>query len=127
MIVVDASAVTARLLRGAGSDAVDPEDSLHAPQLCSLEVVASLRNRVLRGELTRTRAALATLDYLELDLALHVHDDLAARCFELVDNFTPYDASYVALAELLDAPLLTFDRAFARAVEVHTNVELLAP
>ena len=124
MIVVDASAVTARLLR-TRPDAFEPEDSPHAPQLCSLEVVASLRNRVLRGELSLARATQATVDYIDLDVALHEHDDLLVRCLELFENFTPYDASYVALAELLDAPLLTFDRSLARAVEAHTSVRLL--
>jgi predicted nucleic acid-binding protein len=127
VIVVDASALVSRLLRMAGADAIAPTDELHAPDICTLEVVAALRNRVVRGESSFARAGEAVSDFLLLDLELHAHRPLAVRCFSLLDNFTPYDASYVALAESLDAPLLTFDRRLARAVSAHTSVELLAP
>jgi predicted nucleic acid-binding protein len=125
MMVVDASAVVARLLRTAGGDAIDLDADLHAPEVCDLEVVSSLRRGVREQRLRLERAAEALSDYVELPLTLHGHRPLLARCFALVDNFTPYDASYVALAERLGAPFLTFDRGLQRAVSEHTRVELV--
>lgn len=127
MIVVDASAVAARLLRMAGGDALDVQEDLHAPELCDLEVIATLRGRVLGNELTVERAGQAAADYVTLGIVRHSHRPLLGRCLALFENFTPYDASYVALAERLNAPLLTLDRRFARAVARHTSVELVAP
>jgi predicted nucleic acid-binding protein len=127
VIVVDASAVIARLLRTARADAVDSNEDLHAPELCDLEVASALRNGVQRRELKLERAVEAVSDYAAWSLVLHGHRPLLIRCLALFDNFSPYDASYVALAERLNAPLLTLDARFARAVARHTSVELVAP
>jgi predicted nucleic acid-binding protein len=126
LIVVDASAVVARLLRTAGGDAIDLEADLHAPELCDLEVVSSLQRGVREGRLHVERAAEALTDYTALPLTLHGHRLLLVRCFALLENFTPYDASYVALAERLGVQLLTLDGALARAVTEHTQVELVS-
>jgi predicted nucleic acid-binding protein len=126
LIVVDASAVVARLLRTAGGDAIDLDEDLHAPELCDLEVVSSLRRGVQENRLRLERAAEALSDYMALPVTLHGHRLLLVRCFALLENFTPYDASYVALAERLGAPLLTLDGALARAVAEHTRVELVS-
>jgi predicted nucleic acid-binding protein len=126
LIVVDASAVVARLLRTAGGDAIDLDEDLHAPELCDLEVVSSLRRGVQENRLRLERAAEALSDYMALPVTLHGHRHVLVRCFALMENFTPYDASYVALAERLGAPLLTLDGALARAVAEHTRVELVS-
>jgi predicted nucleic acid-binding protein len=125
VIVVDASIVVARLLRTAGGDGLDLDEDLHAPELCDLEIASSLRRGIRLPELRVERAAEALSDYLALPLTLHSHRPLLARCFALFDNFTPYDASYIALAEQLGAPFLTLDRGLARAVAKHTHVELV--
>jgi predicted nucleic acid-binding protein len=125
MIVVDASAIAARLLRTARGDAVDLEEDLHAPEVCDLEIASALRHGLQERELRPDRAAEALSDYLRLPLTLHSHRPLLLRCFALFDNFTPYDASYVALAEALHAPLLTLDGRLARAVAEFTSVELV--
>lgn len=126
MIVVDASAVVARLLRTAGGDAIDLDEDLHAPELCDLEIASSLRRGVQERGLRLERAAEALADYVAFPLTLHGHRPFVTRCFALLDNFTPYDASYVALAERLGAPFLTLDRGLARAVSEHTTVELVS-
>jgi predicted nucleic acid-binding protein len=126
MIVVDASAVVARLLRTAGGDAIDLDQDLHAPEVCDLEIVSSLRRGLQERRLRLERAAEALSDYVGLPLTLHGHRPLVPRCFALLANFTPYDASYVALAERLGASFLTLDRGLARAVAEHTNVELVS-
>jgi predicted nucleic acid-binding protein len=125
VIVVDASAVVARLFDLRPAAMLDHED-LHAPEICDLEV-ASFLTRELRGRrLSPTRVAEAASDYVALPLRLHGHRPLLRRCLGLSDNFTVYDASYVALAEHLGAPLLTLDRSLARAVTDHTGVQLAA-
>ena len=53
------------------------------------------------------------------------HHRLLRRCWELRDNLTPYDASYVALAEALDTTLVTGDRRLARASGPQCRIELL--
>jgi predicted nucleic acid-binding protein len=98
---------------------------LHAPEVCGLEVVSSLRRGVREQRLRLERAAEALSDYVELPLTLHGHRPLLPRCFALVDHLTPYEASYVALAEHLGAPFLTFDHGLQRAVSEHTRVELV--
>jgi predicted nucleic acid-binding protein len=125
VIVVDASALLARLFDLRPADVLDQEE-LHAPEICDLEV-ASFLTRVLRGRrLSPMRVAEAASDYVALPLTLHGHRPLLRRCLGLSDNFTVYDASYVALAEQLGARFLTLDRALARAVTDHTGVELVA-
>ena len=57
---------------------------------------------------------------------MHGHRSLLPRSFGLFENFTPYDASYVALAERLGSPLPTLDRRLARAVSEHTQVKLVS-
>jgi predicted nucleic acid-binding protein len=61
-------------------------------------------------------------DYLALPLTRHGHEALVLRIFELRDNFTPYDASYAALAEALGAELLTADRRLAHAAAAYLDV-----
>jgi predicted nucleic acid-binding protein len=53
------------------------------------------------------------MDLADLPLDRYSHEFLLLRIWELRHNLTAYDAAYVALAEALDAPLLTCDRALA--------------
>jgi predicted nucleic acid-binding protein len=111
--VVDASAV-GDFLRGLRRDL--PEPPLHVPALCDVEVASHLRRLLRIGRLDVDRAAELLWLYLALPLTRHSHETLLGRVLELRDNFSAYDATYVALAERLDAPLLTQDEGFARAV-----------
>lgn len=79
---------------------------------------------MLLGWLSAERAAFALEDYLGLSLSRHGHIALIPRVLELRDNFTAYDAAYVALAEGLDAELLTADVRLSRAVRRHTSIVL---
>jgi predicted nucleic acid-binding protein len=128
-VVVDASVVVEYLLRtprGEALDAVlrDPSTDLHAPALCDVEVAAVLRRAVLGRRLGVDRAYDALEDYLELPLARHGHSYLLGRMLGLRDNFTAYDAAYVALCEWLGARFVTADEALARAVGEHTEISL---
>ncbi len=95
------------------------------PALCDLEIVGMLRRLLLTARIDETRASEALADYLALDLRRHGHRPLLARILSLRDNFSVYDASYVALAERLGARLLTADQRLGRAVRQHVAVELV--
>src|SRR4051794_33048883 len=104
MLVVDASAVTELLLgRPAGEPvaaALQAHDfDLHAPQLVDVEVLSALRRVVAAGDATPGRAAEAVADLLDLPLRRYPHEDLVPRIWALRENFSAYDASYLALAE----------------------------
>ena len=119
-LVVDASAVVEYLFRTKLGREVEPtltsrETELQVPALCDVEVSSALRRGMLSGALAESRAEEALLDYLDLPLTRHGHQALLPRILALRANFTAYDASYVALAERLEAPILTADRRLARA------------
>lgn len=96
-------------------------ETLAAPELVDLEVVSAWRR--LLGDQANANIAISALRRLPLIRARHLA--LIDRCWELRENLTPYDASYVALAEALDCPLVTADRAIAEAAGIECAVELL--
>ncbi len=119
---MDASALVEYLLRTERGQEVESalssqETDLHVPALCDVEVTAALRRGILRGALAEPRAEQALTAYLDLPLNRHGHQTLLPRILGLRANFTSYDATYVALAEKLEAPLLTTDRRLARACD----------
>jgi predicted nucleic acid-binding protein len=131
VLVVDAS-VLAVALGDDGSDGDRARDRLRgerlaAPELIDLEVVSVLRRQVLVGQMDDRRTDLAIADLVAMPLLRAAHRPLLARCWELRDNLTVYDAAYVALAEVLQAPLLTGDRLLARAPGPRCPVEVLHP
>lgn len=117
MIVLDASAAIEVLLqtdRGRSLEGrVFGSEVLNAPHLLDLEVAQVLRRHVLSGGLEVTRAEGALRDYHDLRIERYPHHLFLARIWEFRDNVTAYDAAYLALAEALDAPLLTTDRRLA--------------
>jgi predicted nucleic acid-binding protein len=129
VIVVDASVLILALVDegkpGERTRARLAGERLTAPGVLDLEVISSLRGIVRGGKATAARAerALRRLVALPLERAEHTH--LARRIWELRDNLTPYDASYVALAERLDTLLLTADAALARAPGIQCEIEVL--
>jgi predicted nucleic acid-binding protein len=119
-IVVDASALAEYLLRSEAAAAMAAtitgrDVDLHIPALCDVEVVSALRRALIRGFLSEARAQEALDDFLALPLLRHGHRALLPRCFGLRHVLSPYDATYVALAERLEALLLTGDLRLARA------------
>ena len=131
MIILDASVVIHLLLntavgREVGKRIESPELSLHAPQLLDLEVLQVLRRYILTDQLSEQRAEEAIQDLVVLDLTRHDHQVFVGRIWELRNNLTAYDAAYVALAEALDAPLLTSDAGRFSAPGHRAVVELLS-
>lgn len=98
---------------------------LHAPYLVDLEVLSVLRRRSAAGDVDDRRANLAIQDLEDLPIVRYPHLPFARRAWELRDNVTPYDAVYVALAELLDCPFVTADKRLTTAAGIRCSVEML--
>lgn len=98
---------------------------VHAPHLIYLEVAQVFRRYASRGYANPERCQTALADLMGFPLIRHFHDLLLPRIWELRDNLTAYDAAYVALAEALDAPLLTRDRRIAAAPGHRARIELI--
>ncbi len=118
-MVVDASVVTAALVDsgplGSWAESLLMAGPLAAPHLLPVETANILRRMARTGEVSPDTAALAHGELLQLRLALFPYSPLGPRVWELRDNVTAYDAWYVALAEHLDAPLVTLDARLSRA------------
>jgi len=130
MIVVDASALLEALLRTpAGETAAkrlfNPRETLHVPHLLDIEVAQVVRRYARHGDIDADRGHAALADLADLPLRRYPHAFLLPRVWELRNNLTAYDAVYVALAEALDAPLLTRDQRLATAAGHHAQVELI--
>ncbi len=90
-------------------------ESFHVPHVLDLEVTQVLRRYSHSHLLTDHRAAQAIEDFLDFPLIRYSHEPFLSRIWELRENFTAYDAVYVALAEVLNAPLVTCDARLASA------------
>ena len=130
MIVVDASAVLEALLNTPASDAIRRRffrdgETLHAPHLLDVEVLQVLRRYAARGVLSPERGAEAVGDFVSLPIERYAHELLVERIWSLRKNLTAYDAAYVALAELLAAPLLTRDLRLSRAARISAAIDCI--
>ena len=129
MIVVDASFLASALI--ADDDVgermrlrLDVEEIVCAPEIIDLEIASAWRRDLLAGRIGEDRSRLALDDLASLPLVRMPHRPLMPRVWELRHNLTPYDAAYVALAESLDAKLLTADGKMARAPTLRCEIEL---
>ncbi|MGH3425275.1 MAG: type II toxin-antitoxin system VapC family toxin [Nocardioidaceae bacterium] len=129
MLVVDAGVLAVALADdGADGDAARDRlrgNPLAAPELVDVETASVIRRHLLAGHLDERRAGLALSDLVDLPLRRAPHRDLLPRCWDLRQNVSVYDASYVALAELLDATLVTTDSRLAEAPGPRCRFELL--
>jgi predicted nucleic acid-binding protein len=129
MIVVDCSAVVDALTAAEDADGLRArmsDDDLHAPALLDFEVVAALRGLVLGHHLTPTRAQDALTDFDDLTIERWPSSDgLRRRAFQLRHNVSAFDASYVALAETLNCPMLTRDDRLRKSGGNHVRIEVL--
>ena len=130
MIVVDASALLETLLRTPAAAAVearlfDAGETLHAPHLVDVEVAQVLRRYAASRRLAPERCREALGDLADFPLQRYPHDLLLPRVWELRENLTAYDAVYVALAEALEAPLVTRDRRLAGAAGHRARIDII--
>jgi predicted nucleic acid-binding protein len=111
----DAPRIQARLAQAGGD--------WHAPHLIDIEVAHVLRRMAARGaDAQDCRQAL--LGWLAFPAQRHSHAASVVRAWDLRQNFSSYDATYLALAEILGATLLTRDRRLASSLH-HTIVEVI--
>ena len=125
-VVCDASALVALLLDGgpdgrwvtqalAGAD-------LAAPSVVAFETANIIRRHELAGVVSSDQAAQAHADLLDLAIEHWPYEVLATRAWELRENLTTYDGSYVALAELTSATLVTLDQRIGRSAGLRCTV-----
>jgi predicted nucleic acid-binding protein len=131
VLIVDTSAVLAGLAAseppaGLLERLADAGD-LHAPHLIDTEILHALRRMTIAGQLSEERADDARTDFAELALIRYPHHPLSDRVWQLRHNLTAYDATFIALAELLEAPLITCDARLASAPGHQAHVDLFQP
>lgn len=123
MIVVDSSAAVEWLLGLPLADAVAERiasaQSVHAPALLDIEVAHVVRRYCAAGEISDRTAERALSALAELDAIRYTHELLLPLIWTLRHNLTAYDAAFVALAAVLDAPLVTLDTRIAQAPWPH--------
>lgn len=130
MIVVDASAVLEILLRTPAGETLEKRllesgASLNAPHLIDVEIAQVLRRFALSGGISPARGLEALDDFAAFPIQRYPHDFLLPRVWALRHNLSAYDAVYVALAETLEAPLVTHDGRLANAAGIRAQVEVL--
>ena len=97
---------------------------MYAPALLSFECSNVIRRHEIGGLISSDQAAQAHADLLDLPIALFPYEPLAQRVWQLRRNPTSYDAAYVALAEAIDAPLITLDRRLSEAPGITCRIEV---
>ena len=131
MLVVDASSLCQVVIGGRGAEAVrnrlaaDPDHA--APHIVDVEVFGVIRREYLRGQLDRTEATQAVEDLEAWPGERFGHRFLLARAWQLRDTVRGWDAMYVALAEALDAVLVTTDSRLATATGPTCRIEAIDP
>jgi predicted nucleic acid-binding protein len=128
MLVVDSSAILEALAAHDPApgliERLAKDGDLHVPHLIDTEILHALRRMLRRGQISEERAYDARTDLAELMLVRYPHEPLNDRVWELRENLTAYDATFVALAEALDVPLVTCDARLADAPGHRARIEL---
>jgi len=130
LIVVDASILLEVFLRTPLANAIeakifDSRETLHAPHLIDVEVAQVIRRYAANGDIGSDRGSAALTDLGDLPLQRYSHSLLLPRIWALRYNLTAYDAAYVALAEALDAVLITRDKRLASAAGHNARIDLI--
>ena len=130
MIVIDSSTVIEVLLRTNRALRIErrifsPGETLHAPHLLDLEVAQVLRRYSVTGQMDPERGQQAVGDLADFPITRYFHDLFLPRIWQLRHHMTAYDAVYVALAEILAAPLLTRDARLASSPGHTASIDLI--
>ena len=104
---------------------LDGGEALHAPHLLDVEVAQVLRRFALRGVMGAVRGREALRLLAMFPLTRHEHSSWLPRIWALRANLTAYDATYIALAEVLEATLLTRDRRLGAVRGHHATIEVI--
>jgi predicted nucleic acid-binding protein len=129
-MVLDASAAIEWLLQTTAGQLIQSRiyssfESLHAPHLLDVEVGQTVRRLVREGTVSAQRGEQAILDLLNLRVTRYPHFVLLTRIWQLRHNLTAYDAAYMALAETLQATLVTRDARLAASSGHSARIELI--
>jgi predicted nucleic acid-binding protein len=130
-MVVDISIIVRLLQNRAGNEPLrerfGQQRHVHAPQLIDAEVASAIRGLLLTSKaeirISPVRAGEMLDDFADLSVVRHPMLPYQRRVLALRDNFTAYDAFYVALAETLRLPLLTDGRKYGRAAGHNAMIE----
>lgn len=125
MIVVDASAALSALLNDGPARQALAGAQIHVPHLVDSEIANGLRRMVGARQLPVDAGWTALDRWRHLGMTRYAASGMLARIWEMRDNLSAYDGSYVALAELLDSPLLTADARLSRAPGIRCAVTVL--
>ena len=98
---------------------------MYVPHLIDVEVAQVLRRYVMTGQMEAPRATQALTDFMDMRVERYAMEPLLPRIWALRDNLTAYDAAYIALAEALDAPLITCDARLGSSAGHHAVIEVL--
>lgn len=130
MLVVDASALFEVVADTPAADAVRrrlaADTDQAAPHVVDVEVFGVIRREHLLGRLDGTAAAQAVADLRDWPGERYGHRQLLARAWELRATVRGWDAAYVALAEALEATLLTTDSRLAAAAGPECRIEVVS-
>jgi predicted nucleic acid-binding protein len=130
MLIVDASCLYEVVADAGRSEevrarlAADTDQA--APHVVDAEVLGIVRRDHMLGRLDATGARQAVDDLRDWPGERFGHRSLLERAWELRDNVRSWDALYVALAEALDATLITLDRRLGQVEELECAVEVIA-
>ncbi|OBA78087.1 ribonuclease [Mycobacterium sp. 1164966.3] len=125
MIVVDASAALAALLNDGPARHLIGSERVHAPHLIDSEIVSGLRRQVQRDRVSAAHGWTALQTWRRLAVTRYPAYGLFERMWELREDLSAYDATYVALAEALDCALVTADARLGRASQVRCTMSVV--
>ena len=125
MIVVDASAAVSALLNDGQARSVLATEQIHVPHLVDSEVASAMRRQVATGALTPDDGWTALDTWRRLGVIRHPVFGLLDRIWQLRDNRSAYDASYIALAETLGCAVLTADATLSRAPGARCSITVV--
>ena len=129
MIVIDASVILHALIEIRDNSEIqrllESSGGVIAPHIIDAEVINGIRKNLRLKTISPERANFAIGDLQNMPIDRKSTKEFNQRIWELRDNFTPYDATYLALAESYGAQLFTRDQKLASAVKAHTKVTLV--
>jgi predicted nucleic acid-binding protein len=125
VIVVDASAALTALLNDGPARQILGGQGLHAPHLIDCELASALRRQVHANQVTAGDGWNALDAWRRIGVTRYPVSGLLQRIWELRDNVSAYDASYVAVAESLDCALVTADRRLSNAIGLRCTVTIV--
>ena len=125
MIVLDASAALAALLNDGQARQLIAAERLHTPHLVDSEIASGLRRQVHRNQLRSADGWNALKTWRRLAVTRYPVFGLFERIWEIRENLSAYDASYVALAETLDCALVTADARLINASQARCPITVV--